>query len=127
MKYIYVAGPIAKPDPGENINKALKVADELFLHGFAPFIPHLSYLWHIASPKHYEGWMSLDFAWIERCDGLLRIPGESPGADREVKFARDRGIPIFEAVEHPISGAIEIPILEMQEYSCFCEGKADAN
>jgi len=33
------------------------------------------------------------------CDALLRLPGESVGADRDVALAHDRGIPVYHRVE----------------------------
>jgi hypothetical protein len=41
---------------------------------------------------------------LTRCDAVLRIPGESKGADQDVRIARERGIPVFHSVE-------EIPVL----------------
>lgn len=32
---------------------------------------------------------------LERCDAVLRLPGESKGADQDVAIARQRGIPVF--------------------------------
>ena len=34
-----------------------------------------------------------------RCDGVLRLPGESNGADQDVAIARERGIPVWHRVE----------------------------
>ena len=50
-------------------------------------------------PEDYETWMKLDFIWVESCDALLRLPGESPGADREVKHAITLGIPVFYSMD----------------------------
>jgi hypothetical protein len=36
---------------------------------------------------------------LERCDAVLRIPGESRGADLDVDRARGLGIPVYETVE----------------------------
>ena len=36
---------------------------------------------------------------IERCDAILRLPGESSGADNDVRFAHERGIPVYYHVE----------------------------
>jgi hypothetical protein len=41
---------------------------------------------------------------LTRCDAVLRIPGESKGADQDVQIARERGLPVFRSVE-------EIPVL----------------
>lgn len=32
---------------------------------------------------------------LERCDGVLRLPGDSHGADQDVAIARRRGIPVY--------------------------------
>jgi hypothetical protein len=32
---------------------------------------------------------------LEHCDAVLRLPGESTGADEDVAIARRRGIPVF--------------------------------
>lgn len=46
-----------------------------------------------------------DLAWLERCDALLRVPGPSAGADREVAHARERGLPTFFTVDGVIDWA----------------------
>jgi hypothetical protein len=94
-KFVYVAGPLTKGDQLLNVRNAVLVGERLRAAGMHPFVPHLSALWHMITPVEYEGWMTLDFAWIEHCDALLRIPGESSGADREVVHAFARGIPVF--------------------------------
>ncbi|MGA2812305.1 MAG: DUF4406 domain-containing protein [Candidatus Acidiferrum sp.] len=36
---------------------------------------------------------------LQRCDAVLRVPGESKGADHDVAIARQRGLPVFYTVE----------------------------
>ena len=36
---------------------------------------------------------------LEHCDAVLRLPGESTGADGDVAIARERGLPVFTRVE----------------------------
>jgi hypothetical protein len=36
---------------------------------------------------------------LEHCDAVLRLPGESTGADQDVAIARRRGLPVYERVE----------------------------
>lgn len=92
---VYVAGPITKGDQFLNVRNAILVADDLLFSGMSPFVPHLCSLWHIVAPQDYERWMSYDQEWLEVCDVLLRIPGESSGADREIVQAMDLGIPVY--------------------------------
>lgn len=32
---------------------------------------------------------------LQHCDAVLRLPGESSGADTDVAIARDRGLPVY--------------------------------
>jgi hypothetical protein len=43
----------------------------------------------------YEAWMAYDFEWLSTCAAVLRLPGDSPGADREVDAALNAGKPVF--------------------------------
>lgn len=39
---------------------------------------------------------------LAKCDGVLRLPGASTGADNDVRIARERGIPVwFDLAEIP--------------------------
>jgi len=35
---------------------------------------------------------------IERCDAVLRLPGESKGADEDVRRAIERGLPVYRQI-----------------------------
>lgn len=95
MKRVYVAGPYTKGDVAVNVRKAIEAADLLLAFGYAPFLPHLTHFWHLVCPRPYEHWIKLDAAWVEVCDALYRLPGESEGADDEVEQARNLEIPVF--------------------------------
>ena len=96
---VYIAGPYSHPDPVENTHRAIKVAEDLIARGFLPIIPHQSMLWQLVSPHPIRFWYDYDLDILERCDILYRIPGESKGADAEVKYAKDKGIPVCETIE----------------------------
>lgn len=86
-----------------NVRAAILAGDEVWKAGFTPFVPHLSHLWHTVSPHPYDDWLALDMEWLAVCDILVRLPGESAGADEEVEYARERGIPVMsleELLEH---------------------------
>lgn len=36
---------------------------------------------------------------LAKCDGVLRLPGNSTGADNDVRIAKERGIPVWHALE----------------------------
>jgi hypothetical protein len=99
MKKVYIACAYTKGDPCLNVRSAVFAADRLLDAGYAPLVPILSHLWHLISPHDYETWMRLDLEWLPCCDALVRLPGESSGADREVAEARRLGIPVFMGVD----------------------------
>lgn len=111
IKFVYVAGPITKGDQFVNCRNGVLAGERLRAEGLCPFVPQLSGLWQMISPVDYEGWMALDFGWIERCDALLRIPGESSGADREVEHATKLGIPVFYSEADLLAAAFPCPLV----------------
>ena len=98
LKYVYIAGPYTNPDPVENTHNVIQVANQVIEAGFVPFVPHINLVWHLVTPKPPEFWYEWDLEWLERCDCLLRLPGESSGADKEVERAKELGIPVFDTV-----------------------------
>jgi hypothetical protein len=91
--WLYVAGPYAHPDPVLNTHRTIRVATAIREHTeYVPFVPHLTMLWHAVTPRPVEWWYAIDLEHLSRCDFLLRLPGESSGADREMAFAAKRGI-----------------------------------
>ncbi len=92
---VYLAGPYTKPDPVENTHRMLHLADALLDLGVVPFVPHLSMFWHLLCPRPYGEWLAYDLHLMLRCDAVLRVPGESCGADGEVRVAHRLGIPVL--------------------------------
>ena len=93
---IYIAGPYSKGDVALNVRKAIEAADYLVKKGHTPYIPHLTHFWHLVSPKEYGFWLDYDESFIRHwAKAVLRLPGESEGADREVLLAEKLGLPVF--------------------------------
>lgn len=99
MKYIYIAGPYSVGDTAVNVRNAILAADLVAAKGYVPYVPHVLHFWHLVLPHDYEFWTTLDFAWLKRCDAVLRLPGVSLGADTEVALASLWGMPIYFNVE----------------------------
>ena len=95
MKKVYIAGPYTIGDTAINVRNSIKVANALADLGFAPYVPHFTHFWHMMYPRDYQFWLDLDNQFLPCCDAVLRIPGESNGADKEVGYALELGIPIF--------------------------------
>ena len=60
--------------------------------------------------------MAYDFEVIARCDALVRLPGESEGADRgcDTPASWGAGVPVRPAVRHagPLSRQVATPPLD---------------
>ena len=94
-RLIFISGPYTNGDQAANVRAAIDAGDMVIARGDMPFVPHLFHSWELVSPKPYEHWLTLDLVMLARCDALLRLPGESPGADREVAHAFKLGVPVF--------------------------------
>ena len=86
-------------DVAVNVKRQLDCVDELMTLGFAPFAPLYSHFQHLAHPRPYKDWVEIDLEWVDVCDALLRLDGESKGADGEVEYAKKLGIPVFYSIE----------------------------
>lgn len=108
---VYVAGPIGPRDGPlreENVRRGIAAGAKLAAAGLDPFVPHLldAFAKHLPPDTlGYEDYMRIDFAWLSASDCMLRLPGESPGADREHDFAAERGIPVFDTIAKVIKWA----------------------
>src|SRR3984885_14282848 len=96
---IYVAGPYTNGDVAVNVRNAYDAANRLADLGFAPFVPHATHFWHMLFPRPYEFWLDLDNQFLPVCQAVLRLPGPSSGADKEVLLAQERGIPVFAKID----------------------------
>ena len=105
MKTVYIASAYTLPkgNQEENTLESFRIADQLINAGFAPYAPLWSHYLAKEYPQDYETWMKLDFEWLEKCDILYRHPGESSGADCEVKRAEEIGIPVYYSLEDLIN------------------------
>ena len=96
---IYVAGPYSKGDQIINTRNAILAGEEIIRKGHIPYVPHLSQLWHTVSPHEPKFWYDLDIEWLRLCHAVLRLPGDSVGADAEVAEAKRLGLPVYLAIE----------------------------
>ena len=99
MNYIYIAGPYSGGDVAVNVRNAIGAANRLVDAGYKPFVPHLCHFWHLLYPRPYEDWVALDMAWLPKCEAIVRLDGDSPGADGEVQWALTNNIPVYYGVD----------------------------
>jgi nucleoside 2-deoxyribosyltransferase len=110
---VYVSGPLTTGCQTDNIRAAVKAGVELMAEGYVVIVPHeKAGLTEVLYPQSYEAWLAYDFKCILRCDAVLRLPGSSKGADAEVGFAHNHGIPVYYSIKslmhhvHPAIGAV---------------------
>jgi len=102
-KRVYVSGPLTTGNRRKNLKTAVAVSNELIELGFAPFCPHLNDYIDNTEKYSWDVWLDIDEAWVAVSDIVLRIPGESPGGDREVALAEKLDIPVVYSVDELVS------------------------
>lgn len=96
MRRVYCAGPVGKVEGRlERVLSAIEAGEQIAALGLAPFVPHFYHFWDSRHAHDYEFWMAHCMEWVRQCEALFRMPGASPGADREVELAKSLGLPVF--------------------------------
>lgn len=95
MIKVYLASPYTLGDVAVNVKRQIDIANVLMNKGFAPFVPLLSHFQHMIHPRPHKDWMKVDFEWLRACDCVLKLDGESVGADDEVEYAKLLNIPVY--------------------------------
>ena len=97
---IYIASPYTLGDTAVNVRASIFEQDYIESHlGHMAYNPLLSHFQHMLIPHlDVNYWYEKDIRWLKECDALLRLPGESKGADREVEIARELGMIIYDSV-----------------------------
>jgi hypothetical protein len=91
----------------ENLQRLEAPSHRLFKAGHVPMIGEWVALpvWHAAGGKTvgdalYEAiFHPVAHRLLQLCEGVLRLPGASKGADNDVRIARERGIPVWTRLE----------------------------
>ena len=96
---IYIAVPMSLGDRIENLSIGLRAYRSLLGAGYAPMCPSLNFFMHPFADITHSQWLEVDLPWVKSADGLLRIQGESKGADLEVKTAVQFDIPVFYSLD----------------------------
>jgi hypothetical protein len=106
MIKVYIASAYTKGDVAINVKAQMDAANILIEHGYVPFVPLYSHFQHMAHPQPYKTWLALDLEWVKVCDCMLRLPGASKGADKEVEYAKEIGMPIFHSMDSLVKGML---------------------
>jgi hypothetical protein len=105
---VFIAGPLSKGDRRLNVRHAIDAGLELMRAGYAPLIPHLTDFVDPDDSFGHSTWVEVSAAWVAVAEAVLRLPGESSGADTEVEVAKKLGIPVFSSLESLIQ-AMKVP------------------
>lgn len=92
---VYLSGPITKGDREANFQQAADAHKALIAAGFAVLNPMLTMRLPGAFAIGHDTWIANDLPWVAVADAVLRLPGESKGADIECEHAAIYGIPVF--------------------------------
>lgn len=112
--WLYISGPMTGKrgergdmGPYANPREAMFYGEYAWSCGWHPIVPHTNVLWELVvgpldptSPDGANGWLLYDLSLLTRCEALLRVPGPSSGADREVAVAEQLGKPVIHIEDH---------------------------
>lgn len=91
---VFISGPITS-QALSCVRDSLPVYKFLLDNGAVPVGLQFAIIAEMVDPLSYEEWMDYAYGLIDHCDLLVRLPGESSGADREVDYASKRGLPVI--------------------------------
>ncbi len=124
--FIYLASPYTKGDPCINTNFQMRMFARFVKDGVVDaYIPLWSHFQHSAFPEPYTTWINYDLAIIPRLDGVIRLNADIPelnyfedkssGADGEVRFAQERGLPTWTSLVEMYDWAKGIAISKLEQ------------
>ena len=105
-KRVFISSPYTLGDTAENVRAQHDAFNALISLGHIPFAPLLSHYQQMVHPISWQEWIDWDLVWVAQCQLILRLHGESKGADIECARADELGIPVMrtrdQLVEHLI-------------------------
>ena len=118
-KLIYLATPYSHPDwevKKQRYKEACVMAAKLMENGNLVFCPiahsHPIETYGMPELKSGDWWLRQDFAILEHCDELViyMMPGwdVSYGVNKEIEFARNKGIPIVYIKDKELEEQLEL-------------------
>ena len=107
---ILIAGPYRSGTNGDpdliaqNLARLEEASGPIFRLGHVPMIGEwvaLPILRTLGEADAGDGDVMYETAHrlLQHCDAVLRLPGESSGADTDVEIAQERGLPVYRSLE----------------------------
>lgn len=99
MIKVFISSPYTLGSQIVNVRRQIDASNELMNLGYCPFVPLLYHFQEMVHERPYESWIAQCLDWVGICDCVLRLEGESHGADLEVAKANELGKKVFSTVE----------------------------
>jgi hypothetical protein len=107
---ILIAGPYRSGTDGDplriaaNLARLEEAAAPIHRLGHVPMIGEWAALPILRGMSEHEAgtgdvMYETAFRLLQHCDAVLRLPGDSTGADKDVEIARDRGLPVYTSID----------------------------
>lgn len=98
---VYISCPYSAPTVEEreaNVHKAIDAGIELIQKGHSPVIPILLHYLDIRAVEKgiefsWDDYMTIDLELLSKCDAFLFL-GHAKGADIELEYAKELGMPV---------------------------------
>ena len=94
-RIIYLAAPYSLGDREANVKRAIDAANHLMDLGAYVFNPLLSHYTDMAQSRPPEYWCQFGMVFLERCDILVWLDGESEGVRAEIARAEALDMPVL--------------------------------
>lgn len=105
--HVYVAGPLTEGETVDNVAKAIDMGRAILEAGHISFVPHFFYFADKRRSAPYEFWMNVDLYYVAHwADVVVRLPGKSGGADREVALAESLGKYVIPMTVYDTEGSV---------------------
>jgi hypothetical protein len=89
-------GPYTGGHKGQNLHAVVEAAERIIRMGGFPVVPHTNLTWELVEPHNYDFWLAYGMYLLDRCDAAYRVPGHSPGSDKETESCiLSRNIRVF--------------------------------
>lgn len=95
---VFISGPYGDHNPKDviaaNVARADKVARDLMAQGHQVYCPHkMTWGWEDDPRLSRKDYLELDKSFLRHwAEAIIRMPGESPGADGEMEEAKQLGL-----------------------------------
>jgi len=105
MKRIYIAGKLADYAPKYNMNRKrmMQTAIEVYQAGFSVYVPAMVEQLALMDEEDwdYDDYFNNSQPWLEVSDAVFLTPGweTSEGTKKEIKRAKELGIPVFDCID----------------------------